>query len=484
MVPSKFLESQDYEISEYRWLPFFFERLQEDVLVTNFVGEHIVLTEQDFERLRDLDFTGHKLLAEKLLARHIIRELNDLLPIELLGLKTASRNAHLSNFTSLHIMVVSLRCEHSCPYCQVSRQLGDPKKYDMTEDIAYRSLAMIFKSPSPNIKIEFQGGEPLMNFALIKAVVEKAKALNEIHQRNLAFVIATNLALIDDEILSFCQQNEVFISTSLDGPRELHNRNRPRPGNNSWELATEGIRKVHDVLGPYAASALMTTTEKSLGMAREIIDEYAALGLESIFLRPLSPYGFAVKKKGYQKYSQQNWLDFYEEGLNYIIDLNLSGRSMREQYAAIILSKMLSNIPIPYVDLTSPTGAGIMALVYNFDGGVYASDEGRMLAEMGDESFRLGSVLENSWQEIVLSDTLLDAIEKSMTVSAPKCNNCAFRQWCGSEPVFHKATQDDIVGHKAFSAFCDRNMGLFKILVRILERNDDRAAVLRSWVRN
>ena len=157
---------------------------------------------------------------------------------------------------------------------------------------------------------------------------------------------------------------------------------------------------------------------------------------------------------------------------------------MREQYAAIILSKMLSNAPLPYVDLSSPAGAGIMALVYNFDGGIYASDEGRMLAEMGDETFRLGNVETHTWQDIFLSDELLEPLEKSLALSAPGCSTCAFRSWCGSEPVFHKATQDDVVGHKAFSAFCERNMGVFRVLLAILERNDERSAVLRSWVKN
>ena len=485
VVPTKFFEPSAFEGAEYSWLPFYFERLNpETVLVTNYVGEYLRLTQGEFLALTNLSLDDSPELRGRLLAKQIIRQKDDSLPLELLGLKLLARNAHLPNFTSLHIMVVTLRCEHSCPYCQVSRQLGDPRKYDMTEDVAFRSLDMIFKSPSQNIKIEFQGGEPLMNFELIEKVVARAKALNEHHRRNLAFVIATNLALISEDVLNFCKEHEILISTSLDGPSALHNRNRPRPGNNSWELAVEGIGKVQEALGPNAVSALMTTTEKSLNQPESIVDSYVSLGLHSIFLRPLSPYGFAVKKKGYKKYSQENWLEFYEQGLNYIIDQNLGGYGLREQYAAIILSKMLSNAPLPYVDLSSPAGAGIMALVYNFDGGIYASDEGRMLAEMGDETFRLGNVETHTWQDIFLSDELLEPLEKSLALSAPGCSTCAFRSWCGSEPVFHKATQDDVVGHKSFSAFCERNMGVFRVLLAILERNDERSAVLRSWVKN
>ncbi|MDF5940030.1 hypothetical protein P4234_29535 [Pseudomonas aeruginosa] len=73
----------------------------------------------------------------------------------------------------------------------------------------------------------------------------------------------------------------------------------------------------------------------------------------------------------------------------------------------------------------SPAGAGIAAIVFNYDGSVYASDESRMLAEMGDQSFRLGNILTDSYEDIILSDALLDALEQSFTLSAPMCSDCA-----------------------------------------------------------
>ncbi|MBY9045505.1 His-Xaa-Ser system radical SAM maturase HxsB, partial [Pseudomonas fluorescens] len=94
----------------------------------------------------------------------------------------------------------------------------------------------------------------------------------------------------------------ILLSTSLDGAADLHNKNRPRPGGNSYELAVKGIKRAQDVLGKDRVGALVTTTERSLGRAEEIINEYLTLGLGGIFLRPLSPYGFAVKTKQVQKY--------------------------------------------------------------------------------------------------------------------------------------------------------------------------------------
>jgi uncharacterized protein len=105
----------------------------------------------------------------------------------------------------------------------------------MPPETAWKALALVFRSPSPNIKIEFQGGEPLLNFPLVQQIVERAMEINVAEKRNLQFVIATNLALINTEVLEFCRKYQIITSTSLDGPRDLHNANRPRPGSDSYE---------------------------------------------------------------------------------------------------------------------------------------------------------------------------------------------------------------------------------------------------------
>ena len=360
------------------------------MLLTNMVGEHLFLSGEDFSVLADDALPADSPLVRQLRAKHIIRRPEETAPLTLLALKTRTRHSRLAQSTSLHIFVASLRCEHSCPYCQVSRQSSDKDRYDMSWETAQRGLEMAFRSPSQAIKIEFQGGEPLLNFELIERTVRRAIKMNETHRKRLGFVIATNLALIENEMLDFCARHDIHISTSLDGPADLHNKNRPRPGRDSWERAVDGIVKVRETLGADRVSALMTTTRRSLERVREIIDVYVELGLRQVFLRPLSPYGFAIKTKSYSAYDAERWLAFYKEGLDYVLELNAQGIDLTEYLSSVILKKMLTNQDPGYVDLTSPSGIGIGAIVYNYDGSVYASDEGRMLAEMGDETFRLG----------------------------------------------------------------------------------------------
>jgi uncharacterized protein len=319
----------------------------------------------------------------------------------------------------------------------------------------------------------------LLNFSLIERIVLAAKTA--VSGKKIDFVIASNLALLTDEHLAFCKSHDVLLSTSLDGPADLHNKNRPRPGGNSHELAVKGIKRAQEFLGKDRVSALMTTTERSLSRVTEIIDEYLRLGLDGIFLRPLSPYGFAIKTKQFQRYDGKQWLDFYDRGLRHILAINRAGQHFPEFYSSLLLKRMLTDKSIGYVDLRSPAGIGLGALVYNYDGRVFASDEGRMLAEMGDDSFELGNVETADYKSLILSDKLIDLVAPSLTQCAPECTDCVFEPHCGADPVYHHATQADPVGIKPFSEFCARQKSIMSLLLGVLQHEPDNAIILRRW---
>lgn len=470
------------ELEGYRLLPLRFTHLDSSrYVLSNIVGEYLVLDRPTVE-----DVVRHRVpigsdLYYQLKSRHFVYDADSNVALDLLALKYRTKLARVAQFTALHMFVVTLRCDYTCAYCQVSRQTEDRSAYDMTSATAEAAVDMTFRSPARAIKIEFQGGEPLLAFDRIQSVVALAEQRNRDEKRDLQFVIATNLSPLSDEILAYCDQHGIYLSTSLDGPADLHNRNRPRPGKNGHALTVEGIRRVQTRLGCDRISALMTTTERSLPRVRDIIDEYVKLDLHSIFLRPLSPYGFAVTTGQVDKYGVDRWLAFYKEGLNYILELNRHGYPLRETFASIVLRKMLTPQNPGYVDLQSPTGIGITAIVYNYDGNVYASDEARMLAEMADDSFRLGALGKNSYEEMMLSDTLLDVLETGVAESSPMCSECAFVTYCGSDPVYHHATQRDSVGNKALSGYCARNMGVFRHLITLMEDSPRDREVLLRW---
>jgi His-Xaa-Ser system radical SAM maturase HxsB len=474
-----FRPAEAYRGSAYQLLPFKLHRLDAKYVLTNLAGEYIVVEPQDV-----VDLVGDSLSREApvyldLKARHFLTDGDPSVAIELLAAKYRTKQAGLCEFTALHIFVVSLRCDHSCHYCQVSRVSEDRVKFDMSPETASKAIDLMLRSPSRYLKVEFQGGEPLLNFEVIKRVVLEVK--EKARERDVEFVIASNLSFMSDEILAFSREHRIKFSCSVDGPAALHNQNRPRPANDSYERTIAGISRIREKLGDESVAALMTTTVESLGQAERIIDEYVKLGFHSVFLRWISPYGFAVRSASKIGYDTERFLEFYKRGLDYILQLNLSGTVIREEYAAIILRKMLTPFCTGYIDLQSPSGLGLSVLVYNYDGDVYASDEGRMLAEMNDFSFRLGNVHRDSYEDLFLKSTVLETVFDTIQEGIPGCSDCAFSPYCGTDPVFNHATQGSVVGHRPSSSFCRRNMEIIRHLIRLLEGNDVRSRVLKSW---
>lgn len=476
-------QSTPDDSAPYQLLPFNFARLDERYLLSNDAGDYCLLRREELERLVNARLERHTTVYRELRAKHFLYDNESDIALDLLALKVRTRHAPIRDFTGLHIFVVTLRCDYSCPYCQVSRQRQDTKKYDMDEATALRALDFAFRTPSESVKIEFQGGEPLLNFPLIERIVREAENINRTARRHLQFVIATNLTFLDERVLDFCESHDIYISTSLDGPAALHNANRPRPRNDGHRRTREAIERVRRRLGPDKIAALMTTTERSLKQPRAIVDEYVDAGFGAVFLRPISPYGFAVKTRQVEKYGFDRFFEFYKEAMDYILELNRRGVPFIEEYSALVLQKLISPYPTRYVDLQSPAGTAISAIVFNYDGGVYASDESRMLAETGDQTFRLGDVRYDSYEAVMLNPTLLSVLEDSLTYSAPECYQCAFQPYCGSDPLYHYATQGDWVGHKARSAFCERTKGITAYLIRKLEDNPADRRILMDWLR-
>ena len=484
-LANKFKNIEEYlklpEIG-YQLLPFNFHRLPDATYIcVNMVGEFVCLKKNELNSLVNQDIQPTNPLYDTLKSKHIIMDQDSNVALDLLALKYRTKQNRVSQFTSLHMFVVTLRCDYTCKYCQVSRQTEDIEAFDMSEDTAIAALKLMFMSPSKSLKIEFQGGEPLLNFKLIKYIVTSALELNLTEKREIQFVITSNLSFLDQEILKFCFDHDIYFSTSLDGQEELHNKNRPRPNKDGYKKTIEGIRKIQNYLGPQKVSALMTTTADSLYEPKKIIDEYVSLGLHSVFLRPISPYGFAIKTKQVEKYNIDKWMEFYISGLEYIIELNRSGYFLTEQYAVIILNKIFNPSNPGYVDLQSPAGIGISAVTYNYDGDIYASDEARMLKEMGDETFKLGNAHKNNYSEIFGAEILFDSIEQSIPESAPMCSECGLITYCGADPVYHYATQGDVVGKKPISFFCKKNTSIIEHIFQLLQNKDTRS-ILEGWL--
>jgi His-Xaa-Ser system radical SAM maturase HxsB len=332
--------------------------------------------------------------------------------------------------------------------------------------------------------IEFQGGETLLAFDIIKFIVLYAKEINKLKIKGIEFVIATSLVDISREQLDFIKEHNLILSTSLDGPEDLHNINRPIQSQNTYKKFIEGFNLSKEYVGN-TISPLLTLSKNSLTRIEDIIVEYQNIGKNSISLRALSPYGFAIKTMSKIGYSQEDFIKFYLNALEYIINMNLNGTYFRENYATLLLRRILTPYSTGYVDLQSPSGAGINALVFHYNGEIYPADEARMLAEMGDKNFLLGNVNDNTYEDIVNNPKLQLIIQDSCAESLTNCNECAYLPYCGCDPLFNYVTQEDHYGHRPTSEFCYKQMNIYNYLFSYIKNKDQKVLdIFWAWINN
>jgi len=468
----------------YNLLPFRFCKIDLRYFLSNDTGEYVFLKQNEFQSLINKKIKDNSETYYQLISKFFIVEPSNLeSTIEILATKFRTKKNFIINFTTLHMIVPTLHCNSKCLYCQVSSKDSSTKNCVMNFKTAKEFINLIFQSRSENIKIEFQGGEPLLQFNLIKKIVNYSSKLSKFYHKNLEFVICTNLTLIDEEQLKFIRKHPIWISTSLDGPKKIHDKNRPlRNGKSSYDLFTEKLKLTRNILGINRISALLTVTKIGLSNYREIINEYINHQFHSIFLRALNPFGLAIKNRSELEYSTNEFIDYYKKSLLYIIQINIDGYFLVEEYSAIILKKILTPFSTAFVDLQSPSGLGLSCALYNYDGKIYASDEGRMLAETGDDTFYLGSINDN-YEEIFSGDKIKNFVENSIAETLPECSSCPFVPYCGADPVRNYVEQNDIIGNRMQSNFCNKNKQIINFLLEIIEKNDSTIMnVFWSWI--
>lgn len=469
----------------YTLLPFQFGRFAcDEYLAVNESGEYLFIDRISLEKLIHGDLPRENPHFDDLRSKQFIATGNLALAIDMIATRYRTRKRFLSEFTSLHMLVVTLRCNQDCTYCQVSAENDEAEQFDMTPASAEKSVEMAFRSPSPNIKIEFQGGEPTLNWPALTSAVLKAEELNRTAGKNLDFVICTNLTNMTRDMLEFFRDHKVGISTSLDGPPHLHDECRVlRKGGGTYETFCKRLQEVRAVCGPENVSALMTTTSANIDSLPEVVDEYVRQGFNGIFIRSLNPYGLASENAEDLGYSMEHFAKSYEKILDYIIDLNLQGTYFAEFFATILLSRILTPFSTGFVDLQSPAGAGISGVIYDFNGDVYPADEARMLARMGDQRFLMGNVFTDSYEKIFGGSVLQEIVAKSCVETMPGCASCVYRAYCGSDPIRNYLETGDIVGRRSGSGFCSKNKSVMEILFRKIKENDNRVMdVLWSWI--
>ncbi len=452
-------------------LPYNHDKITDKHLVVNILGDWAILGEEEFRKLNRCDIFGKGPLHDKL-------KKNGLL-VSSFNLEEKINNYRRLNLTLfcepyLHIAVVSERCNLSCRYCQTKK--NDPS--DMSIEVASHIIDYLIQSKAPFPTLEFQGGEPLCNWQAVKFLVQRAGKIN----KNIRFALVTNLLLLDKEKLKFLIDNNVRISSSLDGPAFIHDKNRVfSGGSGSYKKVVNKIKMINREYKKRSVKRkiglLPTITKYSLPYYKEIVDEYLKQGQYSIALRYVNKLGMSQKNWNDLGVSINEFCQFWAKSVNYIINLNKKGKKIRERIISLMAQKVFNKTDPRYVDMMNPCGAGRSVLTYTPSGNIYTCDEARML---GDDLFRVGNLLRNSYHGIMDSSVIADAVKSSLLeIWDPKS---PYKIWAGTCPVLNYAQQGSPVTKICSSKFNKIQNFQFRYFFDKIINDKESFKIIKSWV--
>ncbi|BCN31078.1 His-Xaa-Ser system radical SAM maturase HxsB [Anaeromicropila herbilytica] len=458
---------------------FNFKRISSDTfLITNDFGRYVFLKKDDFFSIVNENEVKDSELEKILIDKGFIYESSKEAFLDKVQYYMKDSKQFLFSSTQLHIFVVTNTCNLQCVYCQAQNGSSIPNGF-MDKTTAKKAVDIALQSPSKDIDFEFQGGEPLLNFEIIKYIVEYSKEKAE--GKHIQYSIVSNLTLLTDEMIEFILENNINLSTSLDGNEILHNLNRPmKNGLNSFQIVLKSIEKLRQK-GIYVG-AIQTTTRESLRYAKEIVNAYVDNGFSTLSLRALTPLGCASARWKEIGYSPQEFCNFYKEAFLHMIQLNRQGIDIKEGQARVFLSKILYGVGSNYMELRSPCGAAIGQMAYYCDGKIYTCDEGRMLAEMGNDSFCLGTV-DNTYSELIDSPRCKVACKASILETLPTCSDCIYQPYCGVCPVVNFASYLDVYEKRPKEYKCMIYAGMLDVIFNFLHLTEEEdTEILRRWM--
>ncbi len=457
---------------------FNFKSLGDKILLTNDFGEYVFITPDEFKQLIAKEIELNSPLGEKLQRRHIIYDGTDLQYSGEQRYRLRDIKRQVNSPTSLHIFVVTTACNMQCVYCQANNGVSDSNRF-MDKTTAERAVDIALQSPAQNLSFEFQGGEPLLNFPIVRHIVEYTESNKR--GKCINYNIVSNLTRLDDEILAFLVQYKVGVSTSVDGNKYVHNQNRKfRDGTGTFDAVKTAVDKIRKA-GLFVG-AIETTTRESLAHPEEIVKTYVDMGFDGIFLRPLTPLGKALVQWDKIGYTADEYVSFYKGVVEAVLKINRNGKFMKEDHSTILLKRMNGQF-INYMELRSPCGAGIGQLAYYADGNIFTCDEGRMVYEMGEDAFCLGNVFEHSYNDIVQGSACCTVCVSSILEGIPTCCDCVYQPYCGTCPVINYAASKDLIEKHPRGFRCQIYSGMLDYLFGLISNADEETKkILFSWI--
>lgn len=180
-------------------------------------------------------------------------------------------------------------CNLACQYCFAEEGEYHGKRELMSYEVGRKALDFLVANSwqSRNLQVDFFGGEPLMNFQVVKDLVAYGRSLEETYDKKFRFTLTTNGVLLNDDIMEFANKEMGNVVLSIDGRKEVHDRMRPfRKGAGSYDLIVPKFQKFADSRHQEKYYVRGTFTHNNLDFSKDVL-HLADLGFKQISVEPV-----------------------------------------------------------------------------------------------------------------------------------------------------------------------------------------------------
>ena len=306
-------------------------------------------------------------------------------------------------------------CNLACKYCFADEGEYHGKRELMSYEVGRKALDFLVANSGSrtNLEVDFFGGEPLMNFEVVKQLVEYGRSLEAPNNKKFRFTLTTNGVLLDDDILEFANKEMSNLVLSLDGRKEVHDLMRPRRGGQgSYDTVVPKFIKAAESRNQMNYYVRGTYTRNNLDFAKDVI-HMADLGFEQISVEPVvadKSESYAIREEDIDTLIKQ-----YDELTAEMIKRKKEGKPFNFFHFMIDLSggpcvaKRLSGC-----------GSGTEYLAVSPSGELYPCHQ-----FMGMKDFLLGNV-----DEGVIRTDIRDEFKLCNVYAKEKCKNCFAKFYC------------------------------------------------------
>ncbi len=306
-------------------------------------------------------------------------------------------------------------CNLTCDYCFASQGKFSGERGLMSFEVGKRAIDFLIENSGKrrNLEVDFFGGEPLMNFDVVKKIVEYARSIEKEHNKNFRFTLTTNGILIDDDVIDFANRECHNVVLSLDGRREIHDRLRKTvSGKGSYDIIVPKFKKLVESRGNKGYYIRGTFTHNNPDFTEDIFHMadlgFTELSMEPVVCAPDDPY--ALTDEDIKIVCEQ-----YEILAKEMIKRKKNGKGFTFYHYMIDLT----GGPCIYKRI-SGCGSGTEYFAVTPWGELFPCHQ-----FVGDEKYSMGNIFEG-----VKNEELKNEFKMCNAYARPDCKDCWAKLYC------------------------------------------------------